>query len=102
MAFKPGESGFKGRKHQDKGKKNPGAGHTLAALTKLRREPVAELIKIADAAESTDLKISLWKYLLERRDAGLELAGVLELGQQKSDLEALEKVIPAAPTTQAS
>lgn len=91
MAFQPGKSGFEGRKHKKRKNGRPGSGHTLAALTRLRREPVAELIKIADEATSVDMKISLWKYLLERRDAGLELAGVVSLDEAKSDLEALEK-----------
>lgn len=93
--FKPGQSGNpSGKPKRSNGK--PGAGHTLKALVRLRREPVAELIKIADATEDQTLKISLWKYLLERRDAGLELAGSLVLEDAKADLKALEAQ-PAGP-----
>ncbi len=96
--FKPGQSGNPtGRPKNKNGK--PGSAHTLAALARLRREPVAELIKIADASENNDLKISLWKYLLERRDEGIALIGpgIVDI---KADLDALERgdSKPVAPS----
>lgn len=100
--FKPGQSGFAGRKHAKKANGNPGAGHTLRVLVKLRREPVSELIKLADESANVDYKTGIWKYLLERRDAGLELAGTLTLEDSKADLAALEKVDVPKVTNQAS
>lgn len=101
MGFKPGESGFKGRKHVPRKNGRPGSGHTLAALTRLRREPVAELIKLADESQSVDYKTSIWKYLLEQRDTAANILGTAGLSDVKADLAALEAGDKVKPAEQA-
>lgn len=67
--FKKGQSGNPaGRKAEND---RSGGIHTLLVLARLRREPVKELIAIADKSENADFKTAIWKYLLERRDEGV-------------------------------